>query len=45
MDVKPFYHTPLTDVVVLENEGIMCQSESETKYSTTGFEWDDAMDL
>jgi hypothetical protein len=42
MDIKSFYLSPQTDVVLLENEGILCASD---KYSTTGFEWDEAMDL
>lgn len=45
MKVKPIYQHPQMDVVILENEGMMCQSGVDTKYSTTGFEWDDAMDL
>ena len=45
MNVKHFYQTPQMETVVLENEGIMCQSGEDTKYSTTGFELDEAMDL
>lgn len=45
MNVKQFYQTPQMEMVVLENEGIMCQSGFDTKYSTSKFEWDDAMDL
>lgn len=46
MNVKQFYQTPQMETVVLENEGMMCQSGVDTKYSTTTrFEWDEAMDL
>lgn len=45
MNVKQFYQTPQMEMVVLENEGIMCQSGFDTKYSTSKFELDEAMDL
>ena len=45
MNLKHFYQSPQADAVILENEGIMCQSYDETKYSTSQFEWDEAMDL
>jgi hypothetical protein len=45
MNLKHFYQSPQADVVILQNEGIMCQSDDDTKYSTSKFEWDEAMDL
>lgn len=45
MNLKHFYQSPQADVVILENEGMMCQSDSDTKYSTSQFEWDEAMNL
>ena len=45
MNIKSTYLTPQSEEVFLENEGMMCQSGYDTKYSTSGFEWDEAMDL
>lgn len=42
MNIKSIYQTPQVEEVFLENEGMMCQSDT---YSTSKFEWDDAMDL
>lgn len=42
MNKKQTYYAPETEVVFLENEGMMCQSD---QFATDKFEWDDAMDL